>query len=157
MYLNFPTLNLAVKCGKVNQRSLFEQTWYYSSTKCYISNFKAVVYWLQQRRFLNVLPWIGIAAMFIMWPGLFEQVLFLQPKEALFINLLKWPCGCWKDVWICHTTRFLGQGQSTSYGLLYLHSLGQLLLQIFRPIHVSLILSMKPWVLAFYIWPCRKI
>ena len=34
--------DLGVKKVKVNLMSLFEQSWYYSSTQCHISSFKAI-------------------------------------------------------------------------------------------------------------------
>ena len=65
-----------------------------------------------------------------------------------------WPSGFWGDVWDCHTMRVLSQRLNTDldlfYSQIFMYSLRQLYLLIFRP--KSSKLSMKSSVFAFSIF-----
>ena len=82
--------DLAVKQVKVNPRSLLEQSWYYSSTHCYLSNFKATGPLFPKKRlfkgFYYEQAWCPYQSCDL---DCLNKVLLLQPKEAVHEVLLQ--------------------------------------------------------------------
>lgn len=107
--LTYSLIWLCRKDVKVNQRSLFVPSWYYSTTQCYISSFNAVDPFVQESRFLKIfLKYICMAIMLIMWPGPFEQIRVLScPGRSTWNVVTSGPVVCWKVVeiiilWECY-------------------------------------------------------
>ena len=52
----------------------------------------------REEDFLSILPFMGMAAILVMWPGLFEQILCSHiPKKLHLKSDFDWPSGFWRE------------------------------------------------------------
>ena len=103
---------------------------------------------------------MGMVAILVMWPWQFVNI-FIPSAPGNFCKKFGyiWTSGFWGYVWDCHTMRVLGQRSNNDldrfYSQIFMYSLRQLYLPIFRPEYSKL--SMKSYEFAFsHIWPRRK-
>ena len=137
--------DLAVKQAKVYLGSLFELSWYYSRSQCYISNFKANRSTGSRERFVTVFIMnmhgghVGYTTGTI-WTNFSS----LSPRRLymkFYDNLLS---GFWGDVWSCNTMR--------------VHTNLHVFIQTNHQLLDQNLQNMRSYVLAFFhIWTCRKI
>ena len=71
----------------VNLGSSFEHTWQASHPKCYIPSPKVNRLLVVEKIFKGFLPYMGVAAILVMWPGPFVQTFVSASKGVSIWNL----------------------------------------------------------------------
>ena len=103
MFYHFPILDLALKKSRSAQGHHLNNLDSTQVPDAIYQVSRPSITWFLRRRFVKVLPYMGMAAMLVMWPRLFEQIFVPSaPWNLLHMKFgYNWPSGFWGNVWNC--------------------------------------------------------